>query len=65
MPARLACGFTPRRLDRRIHSLGFWEALQDLQIDRVCVIAPVMRRYPLAEAVGVAPLTEIRALLED
>jgi uncharacterized protein len=35
---------------------GFWQALEDLQIDRACVIAPVARRYPLAEGVEVLPL---------
>ena len=44
---------------------GFWQALQDLQIDRAYVIAPVMRRYPLAEGVDVVPVKEVRALLED
>ena len=42
---------------------GFWQALQDLQIDRAYVIAPVLRRYPLAEGVEVVPLTEVTALL--
>ena len=35
---------------------GFWQALQDLQIDRAYVIAPVPRRYPLAEGVEVIPI---------
>ena len=42
---------------------GFWQALQDLQIERACVIAPVARRYPLAERVEVLPLTELAAWL--
>ena len=42
---------------------GFWQALRDLQIDRAYVIAPVSRRYPLAEGVEVVPLTEVTALL--
>jgi len=44
---------------------GFWQALQDLQIDRAYVIAPVWRRYPLAERVEVVPVTEVASLLED
>ena len=44
---------------------GFWQALQDLQIDRAYVVAPVMRRYPLAEGVEVVPVKEIEALLGD
>jgi uncharacterized protein len=42
---------------------GFWQALQDLQIDRACVIAPVSRRYPLAQGVDVIPLAELATLL--
>ena len=43
---------------------GFWQALQDLQIDRAYVIAPVSRRYPLAERVEVMPLGEVATLLD-
>ena len=43
---------------------GFWQALQDLQIDRACVIAPVSRRYPLAKGVDVIPLAEFATLLD-
>ena len=43
---------------------GFWQALQDLQIDRAYVIAPVSRRYPLAEGVEVLPLAELSTLLD-
>jgi uncharacterized protein len=43
---------------------GFWLALQDLQIDRAYVIAPVSRRYPLAEGVQVLPLAELATLLD-
>lgn len=43
---------------------GFWLALQDLQIDRACVVAPVLRRYPLARGVDVIPVTELAALWE-
>ncbi len=43
---------------------GFWQALQDLQIDRAYVIAPVSRRYPLAERVEVVPVAEVATLLE-
>lgn len=43
---------------------GFWQALQDLQIDRAYVVAPVPRRYPLAEGVEVLPLADVAALLK-
>ena len=43
---------------------GFWQALQDLQIDRAYVIAPVPRRYPLADRVDVVPVSEVATLLE-
>jgi len=37
---------------------GFWQALQDLKLDRACVIAPVERRHPLAKGVDVVPVSE-------
>ena len=43
---------------------GFWQALQDLQIDRACVIAPVSQRYPLAERVEVLPLAALKSFLD-
>ena len=43
---------------------GFWQALEDLQIDRAYVIAPVSRRYPLAEHVDVVPVTDLATLLQ-
>ena len=43
---------------------GFWQALQDLQIDRACVVAPVARRYPLAQGVEVLPLAELKSFLD-
>ncbi len=43
---------------------GFWQALQDLQIDQAYVVAPVLRRYPLAERVEVVPVAEVPRLLE-
>jgi len=42
---------------------GFWQALQDLQIDRAYVIAPEPRRYPLADRVDVVPVSEVATLL--
>lgn len=38
---------------------GFWQALQDLAIERAFVVAPVPRRYPLAAGVEVLPVAEI------
>jgi predicted AAA+ superfamily ATPase len=43
---------------------GFWQALEDLQIDRAYVIAPVSRRYPLAEKVEVVPVADVATLLQ-
>ncbi len=40
-------------------SKGFWQALQDLAIDRAFVVAPVLRRYPLAPGVEVVPVWDI------
>lgn len=38
---------------------GFWQSLQDLGIGRAWVVAPVQRRYPLAQGVDVLPVHEI------
>ena len=38
---------------------GFWQALQDLQIDRAFVVAPVPRRYALAPGVEVIPVAAV------
>lgn len=43
---------------------GFWQALDDLHIDRAYVIAPVARRYPLSAQVEVVPITEVATLLD-
>lgn len=43
---------------------GFWQALEDLQIDRAYVIAPVSRRYPLTEHVDVLPVADVATLLQ-
>ncbi len=43
---------------------GFWQALQDLQIDRAYVVAPVLRRYPLAQGVDVIPAGMVNVILE-
>ncbi len=43
---------------------GFWQALKDLQISRAFVVAPVPRRYPLAEGVEVLPVQELATLLD-
>jgi predicted AAA+ superfamily ATPase len=42
---------------------GFWQALQDLQIDRAYVVAPVPRRYPLSGGVEVIPVGMVPAIL--
>ena len=42
---------------------GLWQSLQDLQVDRAYVIAPVLRRYPLAEGVEVLPVVGLATVL--
>ena len=42
---------------------GFWQALEDLKIDRAYVVAPVPRRYGLADGVEVVPVGDVAALL--
>ena len=43
---------------------GFWQALEDLQVDRAYVIASVSRRYPLAERAEVLPISDVATLLD-
>ena len=42
---------------------GFWQARQDLELDRAFVVAPVRRRYPLAEGVEVLPVQMLQDAL--
>jgi predicted AAA+ superfamily ATPase len=42
---------------------GFWTALNDLNLDRAYIVAPVRERYPLAEGVEVVPVTMLEKLL--
>jgi predicted AAA+ superfamily ATPase len=46
-------------------SRGFWHALDDLQITRAYVVAPVSRRYALAQGVSVVPVWEIESLMAE
>lgn len=43
---------------------SFWQGLQDLQIDRAYVVAPVVRGYPLKEGVEVVAVEAIRGQFE-
>jgi uncharacterized protein len=45
-------------------SRGFWQAKQDLALDHAYVLAPVPRRYPLAEGVEVLPVEVVGGVLE-
>jgi predicted AAA+ superfamily ATPase len=42
---------------------GFWQALQDLQLDQAWVVAPVALPYPLADRVDVVPVSDLAARL--
>jgi predicted AAA+ superfamily ATPase len=42
---------------------GFWQALQDLAIERAFVVAPVQRSYPLAPGVEVVPVWEVERIV--
>lgn len=46
-------------------SKGFWHALEDLQIAQAYVVAPVARRYALAQGVTVVPVWEIEPLMAE
>lgn len=41
---------------------GFWQAVEDLAVDRAYVVAPVERRYPLSERVEVIPVAQLSEL---
>ena len=41
-------------------SKGFWLALEDLGVQRACVVAPVTESYPLAANVDVTPLAGLK-----
>jgi len=41
---------------------GFWQSIEDLGLDRAYVVAPVERRYPLADRVDVIPVADIPAV---
>ena len=43
---------------------GFWQALDDLQLDAACVIAPTAMRYPLRQGVDVVPAWDIATWLQ-
>ncbi len=43
---------------------GFWQALDDLQLDAACVVAPTARRYPLRQGVDVVPVWDIARWLD-
>jgi len=44
---------------------GFWNAVEDVQPDDVCVIGPVEEAYPLADGVMVRPLREALRMLQE
>ena len=46
-------------------SKGFWQSLQDLAINRAFVVAPVLRRYPLAPGVDVVPLSDLPSVVSE
>ncbi len=46
-------------------SKGFWQSLQDLAITRAFVVAPVLRRYPLAPGVDVVPMSDLQMVVSE
>jgi len=44
---------------------GFWQACQDLQLDRAAVVAPVSRAYPLKAGAEVLPVADLAAWFQD
>jgi hypothetical protein len=44
---------------------GFWQAIQDVEVERAYVVAPVENRYPLAANVEVIPVPQLRSVLQS
>lgn len=44
---------------------GFWQACQDLQLDRAAVVAPVSNAYPLKAGAEVMPVSDLAAWFQD
>jgi hypothetical protein len=44
-------------------SRGFWQACEDLGVERAFVLAPVPRRYPLSDKVEVLPVWDVAQVL--
>jgi hypothetical protein len=44
-------------------SVHVWAALDDLDLERTYVVAPVRERYPLAKDVDVVPVQMLKQLL--
>ena len=42
---------------------GFWQAVGDLKLDDVVVVAPVERRYPMKDGARAVPVGDLPALL--
>lgn len=43
---------------------GFWQAIQDVAVERAYVVAPVENSYPLAANVEVIPVPQLRSVLQ-
>ena len=54
-----------KRMDAPRITLPMRIALEDLQLERIAVVYPGPRRYPLAERVEVVPLSEVAAGLDS
>lgn len=57
-------GFEVKFSSAPVPSKGFWQAMQDLQLERAFIVAPVESRYPLAPNVEVIPAVELSELME-
>ncbi|MCI1190253.1 DUF4143 domain-containing protein [Calidifontimicrobium sp. SYSU G02091] len=50
-------------VEHRGRRVGFWQALEDLRLERAFVVAPVARRYPLEPRVEVVGVNDLAAAL--
>lgn len=44
---------------------GFWQACEDVAVDKAYIVAPVRERYPFAEKVEVLPVLDLPEVLKS
>ena len=58
-------GFEIKFSSAPVPTKGFWLAMDDLQLERACIVAPVENGYPLAPNVEVVPAAGLADALDN